>query len=325
MSVVLILEEQLLAKVDFTEDKPSEHFLRALFLINQFVEVHNNFLNHHSDRVFVVADRGMVAVFYAHKLVRSFWLLHASLTHSCWSELVVFKDLIVSNYFILFRLNHQNGQNDVLNLYFCQSLFFSPKNTKCRGEVTLAFWVVFNVTPSCFVLWIQLLKLWRNLLLRAYKLVELDKGLVGIKFFSPTPVEWSQKANPGKHCLTDYTICHICGYKSSKRTTKEEQRSFLLVNLVFADGFIDEQPLIVVDVICLLDDISLSLTVTKASLVYCKDFEVLIRQTFSNSTIGLSVWAETVNIEHHRLSVVFGRVSVCPEFDLFAELDDREV
>ena len=83
--------------------------------------------------------------------------------------------------------------------------------------------------------------------------------------------------------------------------------------------------MIVVNVLSLFNNISYAFTVTEAPLVNCKDFEVLISQVFSNSTVCLRVRPETVNIEHYRLPVVFGRVPVCPEFDLFAELDHREV
>lgn len=148
---------------------------------------------------------------------------------------------------------------------------------------------------------------------------------MAIKFVSPKPVVGSQEADTGKHCLTYNACCHICGYKPAEGATKEEQRSLLLVNLVLADGFVNEQPLVVVDVLGLLDNISYALTVTKAPLVNCKDFEVLFSQVFSNTTVSLRIRPETVNIEHYCLPVVFGRVPVCPEFDLFAELDYREV
>lgn len=75
----------------------------------------------------------------------------------------------------------------------------------------------------------------------------------------------------------------------------------------------------------LLDDVSFSFTVTEASLVNCKDFEVLISQLLSKSTIGLCVRTITVNVEHHGLPVVFGRVPVRSEFDLVSELYHRQV
>lgn len=50
----------------------SEHLLVTLLFVNQFVEEQNHFVDQRGDRVFVVADRGVVAVFYAHELVGNF-------------------------------------------------------------------------------------------------------------------------------------------------------------------------------------------------------------------------------------------------------------
>ena len=152
----------------------SEHLLVTLLFVNQFVEEQNHFVDQRGDRVFVVADRGVVAVFYAHELVGNFWLLHANLWYSCCGKLVVLNDVIVSNHRVLFRFNHQDGQKNVLNVFFCQSLLLGPKHTDCWREMVLTFWIVLKVTPIFFVFRFQLLKLWGNLLLRAKKLIELE-------------------------------------------------------------------------------------------------------------------------------------------------------
>lgn len=98
-----------------------------------------------------------------------------------------------------------------------------------------------------------------------------------------------------------------------------------MVNFEFLNCLQDEEPLVVVDVLSLLDDATLTFAVTKAALVDSKHLEVKISEVLGKTAIGLGVATVAVDVEDDSFAGVLGRVAVCAQFDLATELGDWKI
>lgn len=80
-----------------------------------------------------------------------------------------------------------------------------------------------------------------------------QQSLAIVQFFSPETVIGREEANSGKHGLANEAVCHIGGDQPAKRTPEQKKGCLLLIDFVLLDRLEDQQPLVIVDVICLLN------------------------------------------------------------------------
>ena len=84
-----------------------------------------------------------------------------------------------------------------------------------------------------------------------------------------------------------------------------------MVNFEFLNCLQDEEPLVVVDVLSLLDEATLAFAVTEAALVDCEHLEVKISKVLGKTAVGLGVATVAVDVEDDSFAGVLGRVAVC--------------
>lgn len=299
--------------------------LAAIFLIDELVKEGHDLCNHRLNRRFFVADQGMVDLRKGHEFIRNFRFLLALCAGLFAGQLVHLLNIIVPNDCVISCLENNGRNSHLLDRGFCTLLLFCPKDADSRGEGTVAFWVVVDVTPLRLELGLKLLKLRRYAVVRKHAARHPQHSLAIVQLFSPEAIIGREETNAGKHGLAHEAVCHVSRDQTSKRTPEQKKWCFLLIDTVLFNRLKDQQPLVIVNVIGLLNKAATPFALTKSSLVDGKHLEVEISEVLCKTAVRLRVGAITMKVKHDGFPVVLWRVPVGFKVDLFPELDNREV
>jgi hypothetical protein len=231
-------------------------------------------------------------------------------------------DGVISDRAVLPRHYEAEGLGSFFDALSGNPLLFDPDARCFGGEEADSRWVYENRPVFRHVLCGHVLVLALEDVVRLEGNQQVEHALRLVQSLREEPEERGQQDDAGEHALSQRRVRHVGGYQTAERPPEQEQGRSLLVDLELLAGFKDEEPVVVVDLIGVLNDAALAARLAEASHVHGEDLVAAFSQVLGNGGIVLGLGPVAVEHENDAfggLAFFCGPV-VSHQFDLLTVL-----